>query len=91
MKSAYEIAMEKLRAESGPEKKLTDSQRARIAAIEKKYDAKVAEANLNYDQRLAAAKPADRAAVQEDRVDEIARLQARREAEKESVWNEAAG
>lgn len=91
MKSAYEIAMEKLRAQSGPEMKLTDAQRGQIAGIERKYDAKVAEANLNFDQRLAAAKPADRAAVQKDRAEEVARLQAKREAEKESVWKEAAG
>ncbi len=91
MKSAYEIAMERLRAESGPDKKLSDAQRAEIASIENKYKARIAEANLNFDQRIAAAPHADRAKVQQERVDEIARLESKREAEKESVWNEAAG
>ena len=34
MKSAYELAMERLEKESGPSKKLTDEQKASIADIE---------------------------------------------------------
>jgi hypothetical protein len=90
MKSAYEIAMERLRAESGPERKLTDAQRKRIAEIENKFSAKIAETNLNFDRRIAAAKSTEREAIQKQRVDELAGVQSRREAEKEAVWNEAA-
>ena len=38
MKTAYELAMERMEKESGATKKLTNEQRARIATIEKKYD-----------------------------------------------------
>ena len=90
MKSAYEIAMEKLRKSSGPQKSLTDAQKRRIAEIEKKYEAKTAEARMTFDRRLAAAPPAERAAVQDERVTELARIERQRDAEKESVWSEAA-
>ncbi len=90
MKSAYEIAMEKMRAASGPDRKLTADQRKRIADIESRYNAKAAEARMDFDRRAAAASPAQQAAVQQDRAAELARLESKREAEKEAVWNEAA-
>jgi hypothetical protein len=91
MKSAYEIAMEKMRASSGPDRKLTEEQKERIAEIDRRYNAKVAEAKLTFDGKLAGAPPAERAAVEQERVSELTRLDEQREAEKESVWNEAAG
>ena len=42
MKSAYELAMERLE-QSAPQKKLTDEQKAQIAEIESKFKAKIAE------------------------------------------------
>ena len=42
MKSAYELAMERLEKEKGPAKKLNDDQRAEIAEIENKYEADAA-------------------------------------------------
>lgn len=91
MKSAYEIAMEKMRASSGPERKLSEKQKKQIADIDSRYNAKVAEAKLNFDQKIAGAPRTERAGVEQERVDELARLESKREAEKESVWNEAAG
>jgi len=45
MKSAYELAMERLN-QSEPEIKLTDEQREQLAAIDEKFKAKIAEREL---------------------------------------------
>jgi hypothetical protein len=89
MKSAYEIAMEKLKAAGGSQKTLTDPQTKRVAEIEKKYAARIAETKLSLGQRVAAAKREDRAALQEQLVNDVKRLEEKREAEKDAVWNEA--
>ena len=91
MKSAYEIAIEKLRESSGPDRKLSDAQKKAIAEIDKRYDAKVAETKMTFDQKIAAAPYNERAAVEQECVDELARHEEKREAEKEAVWNDAAG
>ncbi len=89
MKSAYERALEKMNAESGPLRKLTDAQRERIAEIDRKYDGLVAEERLGLDTKLnAAASPAEVATIQENVGAEIRRLEEKREAEKEAVWDE---
>jgi hypothetical protein len=57
MKSAYELAMERLNKVS-PSVKLTDKQRAELADIDSKYAAKIAERELLLQDELrkAAAK-----------------------------------
>lgn len=87
MKSAYEIAMERMEAESGPTQKLDDDQRARLTEIEKKYDAQAAELRLSYDQKLAETNPLEQGPVQEQMAAELARVEERRESEKDKVWN----
>lgn len=88
MKSAYELAMERLEREHGPTKKLNDEQKAEIAAIDKKYEAQAAEARLNHDRKLAAvASAAEFEQLQEEFAAELARIDAGREREKEAVWN----
>ena len=47
MKSAYEKAMERLEAERGAVRKLSDEQKVRIAEIDRKFDALVAEKTLS--------------------------------------------
>lgn len=89
MKSAYEIAMEKLNKASGPARKLTDAQKKRIAEIDSAYDARIAEARLTKEPKIATASPADRETLQQELSDDVARLEEQREAEKEAVWNEA--
>ena len=89
MKSAYEIAMEKMKAAGGSQKKLTDAQKKRVAEIEKKYAARIAETKLTLEARVAAAAPEDRAKIQEQITNDIARLQEKLTAEKDAVWNEA--
>ena len=90
MKTAYELAMERLEKDGGATKKLSDGQRARIAAIDKKYDAKVAEARLKLDSGVSAATTIDELeAAKAASADEIARLEEQREREKDKVWNES--
>lgn len=91
MKSAYEIAMEKLNATSGPVKSLSDKQKERVAEIDKSYDAKIAEAKLAYDEKLVAATLAEQPEIQQELASEIVRFEEKREKEKEEVWNEADG
>lgn len=87
MKSAYEIAMARLEAESGPSKKLTDGQKARIADIDSKYDAMIAEAKLGHDAKLVTADPAEREAFQAELSSAIVSLEEKRERDKQEIWN----
>ncbi len=90
MKSAYELAMERLEQESGPSKKLTDEQRDQLSDLDKLYDAKGAEMQLGFDAKLAgAASIEDLEKVREEQAQATVALQAEREAKKEAVWNEA--
>lgn len=90
MKSAYEIAMERLAKESGPVRSLTDEQRARIAEINATYDAKAAELRLQFDSKLnAAATAVEAQQLQAEFAEELASLESRRERDKEAVWAEA--
>jgi hypothetical protein len=54
MKSAYELAMERLNKAS-PAVKLTDKQRAELAEIDSKYAAKIAERELLLQDELRKA------------------------------------
>lgn len=89
MKSAYELAMERMNAESGPSKTLTDEQKETIAAIDAKYDAQIAEAKLSYEGKIAAADYAEGAALKDEMSAELRRLADRRENEKEKVWSDS--
>ena len=72
MKSSYELAMERLE-KSAPTKKLTDDQKARIAELEIRYRAKVAEKETFLNAELAKeAARGDRVAVEQIR-DQLAR------------------
>jgi hypothetical protein len=70
MKSAYELAMERLRksdAEAGIEHKpLTDAQRTAIAEIRSVYEAKLAEIQVLHEDRLRSVfDPSERDALME--------------------------
>jgi len=54
MKSAYELAMERLN-KTAPAVKLTDEQKKEIADLEAKYKAKIAEREIFLKDNLAAA------------------------------------
>ncbi len=57
MKSAYELAMERLEKEQ-PTAKLTDAQREAIAEVGKKFEAQIAERELFLDGEIAKARAA---------------------------------
>ena len=88
MKSAYEIALERLEKESGPAQKLTDAQRDAIAEIDKRFDARIAEERLHLDGRLSQATSAEEVAqIRSELTDVVNSLEAKRDKEKEAVWN----
>jgi len=87
MKSAYELALERLEKDQGPAKKLSDEQKAQISDIEKTYEAKIAETKLEFEARLAGAAPEDAASLREKLADTIASLEAKRDRDKDAVWN----
>ena len=90
MKSAYELAMERLMKAGGPAKTLTDEQKARIAEIEKMAEARIAELKVGYDARIANASSVQE--VEQLRAElarSVATAESDRDAAKDAVWNEA--
>ena len=90
MKSAYELAMERL-AKSDPEsgKPLSAEKKARLAEIDRTYQGKIAEREIFLKQQLnaelAAQKFADADKIRKQISSEKARLEEEREDEKERV------
>jgi len=90
MKSSYELAMERL-AQSDPAagKTLTSEQKARLAEIDRVYKGKTAEREIFLQERLEAARAADKAddieKIKQQLTHERARLEEEREAEKDKV------
>ena len=93
MKSAYELAMERL-AKSDPSSTapLTAEQKARLAEIDRVYKGKLAEREIFLQKQLeeafAAQKGEDVEKIKQQIASERARLDEEREAEKESVRRE---
>lgn len=84
-KSAYEIAMERLKqkdADAGIERQpVTDAQKAAIAEIRSRYDAKLAEQDLLHQGRMRASMdPTDHAASEQEYRRERERLTSERDA-----------
>jgi hypothetical protein len=92
MKSAYELAMERLEAAS-PGVELTPEQKARIAEIETKCKADIAAKELLLRGETAkaetAGQPDEVARIQRQLADEIRRLEEKRDREKEAVRSAA--
>lgn len=90
MKSAYELAMERLDAELGPTKKLTDEAKAKIAEIDKKYDAEIAAIRIDFDGKLVTvATPEAYTTIRDELAHEVGRAEERRENEKNAIWKDA--
>ncbi len=89
MKSAYELAMERMERESGPSKKLTDEQRAKIADLEARYDAKIAEQRMAFEPKIATAPFAEQTELKRQLAEAISDLELARDNEKERVWSQA--
>jgi cation diffusion facilitator CzcD-associated flavoprotein CzcO len=95
MKSAYELAMERLEKEDpSASVSLTDEQRQALAAVDEKYKAKIAEREVFLNRQLMDARQkGDREAVdqlEKQLRNERLRLEDQREAEKDRI-REAAG
>lgn len=91
MKSAYELAMERL-SKSAPTKKLSAEQKERIADLESLYKSKLAQEELTTNDEITAAEGAgdfDKATELRARLaGERRRLQAELEDKKERVRTE---
>jgi hypothetical protein len=90
MKSAYELAMERL-AKSDPAagKALSPEQKKRLAEIDRLYKGKLAEREIFLQQQLQQAYAAQKAdeidKIKQQMTSEKARLEEEREAEKDRV------
>lgn len=92
MKSAYELAMERLN-KTAPATKLSAGQKKRIAEIESKYKARIAERELALKEEIAAAAAAGEfekvEMLQQQLVSERKKLLADLEEQKEQVHHAA--
>jgi len=90
MKSAYELAMERLRA-SDPDagRPLTSAQKTRLAEIDRVYQGRIAEREIFLrkllEDTIAAGKDEEAEKIRRQLADEKARLAEERDAEKEQV------
>src|SRR5262245_14340341 len=89
-KSAYEIAMERLRKKDAEEgivrRPPSDAQKAAIAEVRNFYEAKLAELEvLHQDKQLTTFDPAERAARDEEYRRDRERLSAERDAKIEKL------
>jgi hypothetical protein len=90
MKSAYELAMERLEADSGPTKSLSDEEKSTIAEIDKKCDADIAAIRIDFESKLVSvATPEAYAELKDGLATEIARVEERRERDKGEIWGDA--
>ena len=92
MKTAYELAMERLN-QTAPLKKLTEEQKKRIAETDARYRAKIAEKEIAFQGKIEAARNAGdfeaMEALQQEFARERLKLEEELEAEKEKIRNEA--
>ena len=88
MKSAYELAMERLQKTS-PSLSLTDEQKKELAELDTKYQAKIAEKELFLKDQIRKAqtdgKVDDIDSLQKQLVSEVRRLEGECEASKEKL------
>ncbi len=88
MKSAYELAMERLQKES-PSLSLTEEQKKKLAEIDSRYRAKIAERELFLKEQIrkaqAEGKLEDVESLQKQLASEVRRLREECEAKKEKL------
>ena len=88
MKSAYELAMERLQKAS-PSLSLTEEQKNELAEVDSKYQAKIAEKELFLKEQIRKAQTDGKAdeidSLQKQLVSEVRRLREECEAKKEKV------
>jgi hypothetical protein len=81
MKTAYELAIERLNKMAPPPARLTDEQKKQIAELESRYKAKIAEREIALQSQI------DQAAARGD-FEEIEKLQARLAEERRALQAE---
>lgn len=86
MKSAYELAMGRLE-KAAPAVALTNEQKAKLAEVDSEVNARIAEKKIFLEDQIAKSAPHDREEIQRQLVSEIARLEEKREREKEKIRN----
>ncbi len=88
MKSAYEIAMERLEKEDGPTQKLSEEQKEQIAEIEKICKSKIAESELSFESKLAQATDiAQLEALRAELKAQVSFFEEKAEEEKDKIWD----
>ena len=91
MKSAYELAMERLNSEEPQEKPLTDEEKQALAEVDEIYRAKAAEREIFLNQQLDAAlakgEMQEAEAIREQIASEKARIEDERETQKNKIRN----
>ena len=89
MKSSYELAMERMGG--GDDKPLTDEQKAKIAEIDSKYKAKIAERKIFLEKSLSDAQAQgseeEITLIRRQLNDEVADLEAKADLEKDKIRN----
>lgn len=89
MKSALELAMEKIDAETGKPPALTEDQKREIEEVEQATKARIAEVEIMSSPRVAAARTAGdmegAARLEAERASEIGRLRRKAEKQKREV------
>ncbi len=87
MKSAYELAMERMGGEN--DKPLSDEQKSKISDIDSKYKAKIAERKIFLEKNLSDAKSQGNdeeiELIRRQLNDEISELEAKSEVEKDKI------
>ena len=87
MKSAYELAMERLEKTSGATKKLSDEEKGKIAEIDRIYKAKIAECKLGFEQQIEALTDFEQLeSLKAKMAEELRGLNAKWEEKKEAIW-----
>jgi hypothetical protein len=86
MKSAYELAMERMEAP----REYSDEQKKQLAEIDSRYEAKEAEARMGADQKIKEAMQDTLAkdAAREELARDLSRIAEKQEAEKDKVRGE---
>lgn len=88
MKSAYELAMERLNAEHGEPRQLNDAEKEALAELDRKYEARLAEVRMGFDTRMSqAASFEDLQNLRQEMAAELTALEEKREADKDRIWS----
>lgn len=87
MKSAYELAMGRLEQQS-PASSLTEEQKHRIAEVDIRIGASVAEKKIFLEDQILKAAPHEQPQIRRQLASEIFRLEEKREFEKEKIRSE---